>query len=263
MLDLTIVIIVHNERDFLIRCLESIYSQRTKLSFNTILVDNGSQDGAVDAAKERFPEINLIRNTKNRGVAFARNQGIVNAQGRYILLLDADTLVLPQAIDKLVEFMESHKDIGLLGPKLVDARGNLQFSCRRYHTILIPLLRRLSFLPFIVRSALFKRYHMQDWNHSEVKEVEHIIGACQLIRQDAQRKVGLLDNRMFYGWEDTDYCIRMCKNGYKIFYYPDASVIHFEQRITNKRIFSRLFLENFKSMVYFFIKYPMGIMGRY
>lgn len=261
--DLTIVIITWNEKYFIVPCLESIYNNMSNLSFNIILIDNDSQDATIDIVKERFPNINLIKNDKNRGVAFARNQGMREAAGRYILLLDADTLVLPGALDKMAEFMDENQDIGILGPKLIDANANPQFSCRRYHTIFTPLVRRLSFLPFAAQSQILKRYFMQDWDHGEPREVEHIIGACQLIRQEAYLRVGPLDNRMFYGWEDTDYCVRMNRSGYKIFYYPHVSIIHFEQKLTHRKILSRLMLENVKSMFLFFIKYPTGIIGRY
>ncbi len=263
MLDLTIVIITWNEKDFIFSCLESIYNNMPNLSFDIVLVDNDSRDGINDLVKKRFPKIKLVENSRNMGVAFARNQGIAQASGRYILLLDADTVVLPAAIDKMVEFMDRHEDIGILGPKLVDAKGNLQFSCRRYHTALTSLLRRLSFLPFIAASPILRKYYMQDWNHQEPRDVEHIIGACQVIRAKAQSEVGFLDNRMFYGWEDTDYCVRMHRAGYKVFYYPYVSIIHFEKKLSHGRIFSRLLFENIKSMLIFFIKYPAGIVGSY
>jgi len=261
--DLTIVIITWNEKDFIVPCLESIYRNISYLSFNVILVDNGSQDGKTDIAKDRFPDINLIKNDKNMGVAFARNQGMAKAVGRYILLLDTDTLALPGALEEMVKFMDRHEDIGILGPKLTDANGNLQFSCRRYHTALTSLLRRLSFLSFIAASPILKKYYMQDWNHQEPRDVEHIIGACQLIRVKAQVEVGSLDNRMFYGWEDTDYCVRMHRAGYKVFYYPYVSIIHFEKKLSHGKIFSKLLFENIKSMLLFFIKYPTGIIGKY
>lgn len=261
--DLTIVIITWNEKDFIIPCLESIYNNLSNLSFNIILNDNGSQDGTIDLIKDRFPNIDLTKNDRNMGVAFARNHGIAKATGRYILLLDADALILPGAIEKMVEFMDRHQNIGILGPKLTDVNGNLQFSCRRYHTILTSLLRRLSFLPFIAGSLILKRYYMQDWDHREPQDVEHVIGACQLIRAKAQASVGLLDCRMFYGWEDTDYCVRMHRAGYEVFYYPYASIIHFEKKLSHGKIFNRLLFENIKSMLIFFIKYPTGIIGRY
>lgn len=261
--DLTIIIITWNEKGFIIPCLESIYRNTSNLSFNIILVDNGSKDGTPDIVKDRFPDINLIKNDKNMGVAFARNQGIIKASGRYILLLDADTSVLPGVIDKMVEFMDRHEDIGILGAKLIDPNGNLQFSCRRYHNGLTSLMRRLSFMPFIAGSPLLKKYYMQDWDHRQPRDVEHIIGACQLIRAKAQAEVGFLDSRMFYGWEDTDYCIRMHRAGYRVFYYPCVSIIHFEKKLSYGRIFNRLLFENIKSMLFFFVKYPAGIIGKY
>ena len=104
---------------------------------------------------------------------------------------------------------------------------------------------------------------MQDWNHQEAREVQHIIGACQLIRAKAQAAIGLLDSRMFYGWEDTDYCIRMRRAGYKIFYYPYVSIIHFEKNLSHGKVFNRFLYENIKSMLIFFIKYPTGVIGKY
>lgn len=263
MTKVSVVLVVWREKDFILSSLESIFKNKCVFPFEVILVMNSAVTDIAQAVKQRFPDVKIIQNLKNMGVAYARNQGIASAVGSYILLLDADAVLFEGALERMVRFMDDHPEVGLLGPKLVDVNGKLQFSCRRDHTLLTPLLRRLSFFGPVVRSRAFKEFHMKEWAHDQSRAVEQVIGACQFIRSSAQKEVGVLDNRMFYGWEDSDYCVRMRRRGYQVVYFPGAVVTHFEQRLTNKNLFSRLGFENIKSMALFFLKYPRAIVGIY
>lgn len=262
-MDLRIVIATLNSEHLIKECLISIYAGTLSTKFEIVVIDNASIDNTVAMIKSDFPEVLLVQNKKNRGVAPARNQGLKSVSTKYVLLLDADTTVKSRTLDNLVQFMANNPQVGISGPKLVSPNGELQYTCRKFHNILIPFLRRLTFLNFIGSSKQLKRFMMQDWDHSTPRKVDHVIGACQIVRKELIDKIGLLDNRMFYGWEDTDYCVRAKKVGYETWYLPQATVVHHEQRITKKKLFTRLTIENFKSMVLFFMKYPSGIFGKF
>ena len=262
-MDIRIVIACLNSEHLLRECLSSIYRNTLRTEFEIIVVDNASIDDTVTMVETIFPEVKLIKNNKNNGVAPARNQGLKSVSANYALLLDADTTIEKQAIDNLVQFMDGNPQIGVCGPKLISPTGELQYSCRRSHNILIPFLRRSTFLSFVGSCRQLKNFLMQDWDHARPRKVDHVIGACQIIRQELISRIGLLDNRMFYGWEDTDYCVRAKKAGYETWYFPQATVVHHEQRITKKKLFSRLTFENFKSMALFFLKYPSIIYGKF
>lgn len=262
-MDVRIVIATRNSERLLEACLESIYQNTFETKFEIVVIDNASTDQTVSTVKEKFPDVKIICNEKNRGVAPARNQGLIANSARYVLILDVDTIIRDQALKKMIEFMDTNPHVGICGPKLVSINGELQLTCRRFHNILIPFFRRLTFLNAVTSSRLLKNFLMEDWDHATSRQVDHVIGACQMIRNELIDQIGLLDNRMFYGWEDTDYCVRAKKACFETWYVPSAIVVHHEQRITKKKIFNRLTFENFKSMILFFLKYPSGILGKY
>jgi N-acetylglucosaminyl-diphospho-decaprenol L-rhamnosyltransferase len=263
MLDLSITIISWKAKDLLHSCLQSIYQNTEGISMEIIVVDNGSFDGSSEMVEEKFPGVLLIKNEGNRGVAPARNQALARTKGRYVLILDVDTEITAGALTAMIDFMDCTPEVGLVGPKLVDTDRKLRLSCRKFHTIFTPFLRRFSNLPLVARSRMLREYQMEGWDHITPAKVDHVIGACQMIRRKALDVVGYLDDKMFYGWEDTDYCLRMWRKGYSVYYYPYSVVIHHEQRITKEQFISRITLEHIKSMIRFFSKYPTGIWGKY
>jgi hypothetical protein len=255
MLDLSIVIISWKMRQMLHDLLCSIKQHTAGISYEVIVVDNNSQDGTAEMVRTKFPEAALIENPVNRGVAPSRNQGLRRARGRYVLILDADMLIVENAFKEMIAFMDRTPEAGICGCKLISPDNTVQPSARRYPSPLAFLLRRLAFLPFARNSAVLQYHEMLDWDRTDTRDVDYVIGACQLIRREALEKVGYLDENIFYGPEDIDYCIRMYRNGWKVYYYPYVKIVHYEQRITKKRVFSRISLLHLLGIAYLFRKY--------
>jgi GT2 family glycosyltransferase len=252
--ELSIVILTWNSEHLLGKCLSSIRENTTTVDHEIIIVDNNSTDGTRTLLKSVDPEgsYNVILNRQNRGVGPARNQGIELATGKYILILDVDTIVTSGAIDELTDYLEQNARCGLVAPKLTDMEGNLQLTCRKFPTLGGKFLRRI---PFKWAQRLLKNEEMRDWDHASPRKVDYVIGACQLIRKSVIEKVGLLDENIFYGPEDIDFCLRVWQAGYEVVYNPEAVIIHDEQRITKRQLFSNITWEHAKGLAYFFWKH--------
>jgi exopolysaccharide biosynthesis polyprenyl glycosylphosphotransferase len=252
--DVSIAIITWNSRQHLQDCLESIYAGAKQATFEIIVVDNGSRDGTVEMLRRRFSKVRLFENARNRGVAPARNQAIQAATGDFVLILDVDSRLSPGAVDDLVAFARRTPEAGIVGPKLIDAQGKLQLTCRRFPTVLTTLLRRLQFIPIFRNHRLLREQAMADWDHNSIREVDYVLGACQLIRRDLLQDVGLLDENIFYGPQDADFCLRAQSHGWKIFYYPHAVIVHHKPR-RSANFLRALSWKNFWAIFYFFQKH--------
>lgn len=246
----SVIILAWNSARKIEACLASLPAGLT-VSHEVIVVDNGSRDRTVAVLRNRYPQVRIIANRKNRGVAPARNQGIRYAQGEYILILDDDTIVHPGALDRLVQLLDARPEVGLCGPKLVDAEGQLCLSCRLFPTLLDKLGRRF---PSALTHRAARRAELADWAHDTLRPVDYVIGACQLIRRRALDEVGLLDERIFYGPEDVDLCLRMRQAGWQVVYQPAAVVTHAEQRIA-RSAFSRIGWKHLRGLAYYFWKH--------
>jgi hypothetical protein len=253
--DLSIILISWKMKDFLRVCLTSIIKYTTGISYEIILIDNFSEDGTIEMVENIFPTVCMIKNTKNRGVAPARNQGLKIAKGKYILILDADMELVENTILKLYQFMEANPVCGMVGAKLVDSNKDTQYSCKRFPSIIALISRRLEYFKFIKKSKMLNYHLMKEWDHNSIREVDYLIGACQFFRSEIKDKIGLYDDNIFYGPEDIDYCLRIWKAGWKIFYYPFTKIIHYEQRITKRNPFSIISLKHILGIIYIYIKY--------
>lgn len=249
---LSIVLLTWNSKSFIQDCLDSLLSQIPS-DGEIIIIDNGSTDGSKELIRQQYPDALLIENDENRGVGPARNQGLRIAKGEYILVLDIDTIVQPGGIQALVQGMEEHQEVGLSGAKLVGPDGELQYTCRNFPTVWSKLYRQLS-------SSLQDRFladeELRDWDHSIPRYVGYVIGACQMIRRRAMEEVGFYDERIFYGPEDVDYCLRMWQSGWRVLYNPEVVIVHLERRITRKRAWRNpLFIVHLKGLVWYFWKH--------
>ncbi|MCE5216917.1 glycosyltransferase family 2 protein [bacterium] len=235
-MDLTVCIVSWNVREDLSRCLDSLRAGVGGLAHEIIVVDNASTDGSLDMVGERYPEVLIVRNDTNAGFAAANVQGMASAHGRYVLLLNPDTLVPPGALAELVAFADAHSTAGVIGPKLVYGDGRLQYSCRCFPTISAALFRNTWLGALFPRARASSCYLMEDWAHDEVRPVDWVSGACMMIRREALEQVGTLDTSFYWGSEDVDYCWRMHKTGWDVLYTPTPVITHFVGRSTDQAV---------------------------
>ncbi|MDZ7372537.1 MAG: glycosyltransferase [candidate division KSB1 bacterium] len=227
--DLSVIIVSYNVRDFLEQCLLSLRSALQGIPHEIWVVDNASRDGSQGMVHRRFPEVKLIENAENAGFARANNQALRHAAGRFICLLNPDTLVKKDTFQRLLEFMDEHPEAGMVGCKILNPDGSLQLACRRsYPTPWVAFTRLVGLSYLFPRSRLFGRYNLTYLSPDEVHEVEAISGSFMLFRREALEQVGLLDEAFFMYGEDLDFCYRFRAAGWKIYYVPTTQVVHFK-----------------------------------
>jgi GT2 family glycosyltransferase len=230
MLDLTIGFLTCRSRDLLDQALGSCYSSTKSISFEIVVVDNASGDGTIEMVQEKYPDVRVIANEQNVGVAPARNQLIRAARGRYLAFLDVDTLVLPGAMETLVDVMNRNPDVGLSAPKLLYGDRSLQLSCRRFPGPMNVLIEGTFLSRYFPNSRLVRDVRMLDFDHNHIREVDCVYGAAMVIRLSGVEKIGMFDERYVFQYEDYDYCFKVRRAGMKVLYIPDAEIIHFYER---------------------------------
>ena len=213
-MDLTIIIVSWNTSGLLSQCLSSIYETGSRFAFDVIVVDNGSTDDSVSMVEMRFPAVKLIRNDRNQGFARANNQGLEIGNSRYFMLLNSDTIVLPGAIDTLMEMADQNPHVGVVGPKLLNMDGSLQKSWASFP----------SFLSEVLGQNFRNRTPVP--NIPNTFDVDWIMGACMLVRSEVLRSVGKLDEDYFFYSEETDWCFRIKKQNWKIWYTTNTAIYH-------------------------------------
>jgi hypothetical protein len=222
---LSIVIVNLNTKDLTIGCLHSIQKESKNLSYEVLLTDNGSNDGSVEALKKLKNEpywrnrLTLIFNNDNTGYARANNQGIKKAVGKYILLLNNDTIVHKDALQNLIGFADQNPDAGVVGSRLLNIDGSLQSSCYHFPTITNAIKEYL-----FGQKGLFEKFAPKG---ADPIIVDSVVGAAFLITPRARKLVGVLDERYFAYFEDIDYCRQVFKNGLKVYYLPKSVITHY------------------------------------
>jgi len=228
-IDVSVVIVSWNTRDVLRDCLQSIREKAGRVTYEVIVIDNHSADGSADMVAEEFPGFLLIRNQTNSGFASANNQGIAISQGRYVLLLNPDTLIRGAAIAKAVHFADAHRDAAVVGCRTYGGSGCMQYNCYLYPDLLNILLSlshlqmKFWYHPFLGRSRLGW------WDYDSPRQVEAVAGCFMLVRRTAIEQVGPMNDQYFMYSEDTEWCWRFKRAGWKIMYTPDAVITHFGQ----------------------------------
>jgi GT2 family glycosyltransferase len=227
-IDISVIILNFNTRDLTSVCIERL--QKSALgtySMEIILCDNASSDGTVETVNKRFPDVISIENGKNLGFAAGNNPGIKRAKGRYILLLNSDTEVEPNAIAGMIAFMDSHAQAGAATCKLVLPNGAMDPACHRgFPTPWTSFTYLIKLEKLFPASTLFGEYHQGYKNLSTVHEVDCISGAFFLVRKEVIEKVGLLDEDFFMYAEDIDWAYRIKKAGWQVWFNPRVSVLH-------------------------------------
>jgi len=257
-MDASIIIVSYNSASFLEKCIESIINFQNYLDIEVIVVDNASTDGSVELIKSNFTIVKLIRNDQNFGFAKGNNIGISAAKGEYVLFLNPDTILCQDTLSKMVNFMKNTPDAGALGPKLIYPNGSLQLSCRHFYNLRTIFLRRTILGKIFPNSRLLRYHLMSDWDHNTTQEVDWVLGACLMVPRKVFEKVGYFDERYKMYFEDVDLCYRIKKAGYKVYYYPEATVIHNHQRESTKK-FSMKTIWHIQSAIRFFNKFGWKI----
>lgn len=226
--DVSVSIVNLNACQLLRDCLHSLFDSTRGNALEVIVVDNGSRDDSLRMLAEEFPQVRRVVNQRNEGYTRPTNQGLRLGQGRFLLLLNPDTVVLPGAIDRLVEFMESHPEAGICGPKVLNRDGSLQRPCRRGEPrpwAVISYFTGLSRL--FPKSRLFGGYLLNYLPEDEIAQVDGVSGSCMLVRRAVVEAIGYLDERFFAYQEDADICHRARRAGWKVYYVPAAQIVHY------------------------------------
>lgn len=224
-MDLSIVIVNWNTRTMLRNCLDSVPHDQPGFSIETIVIDNASSDGSSAMVTSDFPGVRLIQNTDNLGFATATNQGLRIAKGRYLLLLNSDTLVHGNVMQDSVRYMDAHPDTGMMGCKVLNEDGSTQMTCSRFPSFVNLILQTLG-LNRLQGPSWLRRYQMLDWDRDDEREVEVISGCYLMVRKETLEQVGLLDESFFLYGEETDWCRRCDRHGWKLSFAPVGCITH-------------------------------------
>lgn len=227
-MDLSIVIVNWNTKGLLVDCLNSIIASKPGMNYEVVVVDNGSEDGSVEAISKFKNNLKLtvIENKTNEGYSKANNKGIKLAAGDYIFLLNTDTKVLDKAIDKLFDFAKSHPDAGVVGARLLNSDGSLQPSCFKLPTLVGAVKEywfgiKGSYGPYVPKG-------------DDPVNVDAAVGAAFLITPEARKRAGILNEKYFFFFEDLDYCRKVKSAGLAVYYLPEAKIIHFHGSTVRK-----------------------------
>lgn len=251
--DLSVVIVNWNTQDELEACLRSVEAQNFA-RLEIIVVDNYSPDGSAQMVRDQFTGVHLIENDRNLGFAKAANQGIAASRGRYVMLLNPDSEVNPGALTALVRFGDENSDIGIIGPRILNPDGSLQFSCRSFPTLMAGVFRNTILTRFFPKNAYLLEYLMVDCDHNVQRDVDWVSGAAVVIRRELLEDVGSLDERFYMYCEDVDLAYRARAKGWRVTYFPGAEVIHAIGKGSSKNA-NRMIVEHHRSMWRFFRKH--------
>ncbi|PIQ96961.1 MAG: hypothetical protein COV67_06765 [Nitrospinae bacterium CG11_big_fil_rev_8_21_14_0_20_56_8] len=248
-LDLSIIIVSFNTRDILIQCVESVTTQGPDPAREAWVVDNGSDDGSAEAVRQRFPGVHRIENRENRGFSAALNQAIPQCRGKYLLFLNSDTRVPEGSLLGMIRFLNVHPEYSILSPQILDER-NRPCPMRLWEDC-----PRDAWLKIL---GLYDSERERDRMPSDAspREVEAVGGSCMMVRRDLLERIGILDEGHFLYNEEDDLCRRARKAGFKICYFPEASIVHLLGRSTHQpEARERVILETYRSNLYFYSKY--------
>lgn len=257
---LSIIIVNYNMGALVKACVESLLKLSLPKDSEIIVVDNDSHDNSVSLLRSDFPEITVIDNRVNVGLAAGVNRGVAEAKGQYYLILNPDIVALPGSVKTLVDYMEKHVDVGVAGAQLLSPNGKVQYSCFRFYRPQTILYRRTRWGKTPAGKEEISRFLMKDFDRRQARAVPWIMGACMMARASAVRRVGGMDERFFLYFEDVDWCRRFWNSKWKVMYIPAAQFSHFHQRSSEggsplRLLTSRPVREHIKSAIKYFWKY--------
>jgi len=254
---LSILIVNWNTRDFLDACLHSLMRDIVGKKAEIIVVDNASTDGSADMVRDKYPSVKLIQNETNVGYARGNNQAMKLASHEYYLLLNPDTEVTEFALERLLDFMISYPGVGAAGCRLIHPNGVVQRSVRTFPTPDVILFEALGLSKLFPRHRWFGKYRMGWWNYADLREVDQPMGSCLILRRKAIEEVGGMDEEFPIFFNDVDLCYRLKRAGWRIYFVPDATVIHHGGRSTSQ-VRREMIIESHRSLLRFYEKHYRG-----
>jgi GT2 family glycosyltransferase len=249
---LSIIIVNFETPDYTIECIRSIIANPSGDEFEIIVIDNGSRDKSLGMIREAFPEVICIETGTNLGFSKANNLGIHNSHGDFILLLNSDTKITGDILQAMLDYLEFHPEIGILGPRQVDGEGNFTPSCDHFPTFFSEICRKIVHYRLSLNDYRLRDY--MDEQHSNRSAVDWVSGSCLMVRRSALLDAGLLDEQFFMYFEDIDFSRRVQKSGWKIEYFPSQTIVHYGGQSARLNILN-VMVENRKSQLYFSRKY--------
>ena len=252
-LELSVTICSWNTLEDLRACLASLAALKDEASFEVIVVDNASSDGSADMVEREFPWVVLYRMTTNLGFTGGQNHALERRSAPHAFLLNSDTVVHPGALRKLLDYHADHPEAGIVGPKLLNPDGTLQYSCRRFPSPWAALFRNTFLGRLFPNNRFTREYLMLDESHDEPKTVDWVSGASMFASKEFMDKAGLLDPEFFMFSEDVDWCWRCWQNGFKVVYLPSSVITHAIGKSTSKAA-NAMIIRFHKSMFRFYLK---------
>jgi len=236
--DLSIIIVSWNVADLLRDCLRSIDENRGELDLEVIVVDGDSHDNSVAMVQNEFPWVDLLACDENVGFPHGNNLGLERANGRYILLLNPDTVILDDALSKMMVYMGENPEVGVLGGQLLNGDGTVQSSRRRFPTLATAFFES-TWLETIAPREVHEKYYAQDLPDDAINDVDWVVGACMLSPRQVVAEVGGLDEAYFMYSEELDWCRRIKDSGWRVVYYPEAQIIHYVGQSSDQAVVAR------------------------
>lgn len=257
---LSIVIVHYRAPNDLEVCLRSLAEARIAVPHEVCIIDNRSEDGAVEMVRRRFPTVKIIVNQENVGFGRAINQAFRQTSGGYVLVLNPDIIVRPGAIERLCRYLDAQATVALCAPKLLNPDGTLQYSCRTDYTLGVYLFRRTPLGGWFPGHRILRDHLMRGWNHETVRDVDWVLGAAFMLRRTAFSADGVMDERFFLYFEDVDLCVRLRRAGWRVVYLPESVMVHAHQRASAGGLLARARREHLKSWLKF--EWKHRIVGR-
>lgn len=235
-MDVSIIVVNYNTKKLTLECIQSIYQSELSCQYEIILVDNNSTDRTVDAVATEFPDVKVVANKENVGFSKANNQAINWSKGRYILLLNSDTIVNSGTIDIISRFMDENMEAGATGCKVLLPDGRLDQACHRgFPTPAASFYYLTGLDKKYPNNPRYNGYHLSHLNLDEIHEIDCLVGAFMMVRREAIEQVGLLDETYFMYGEDIDWCYRIKQAGWQIYYNPMTEIIHYKGASSRKK----------------------------
>jgi GT2 family glycosyltransferase len=252
--DLSVAIVNTNNRAYLGRCLGTLRPE-PGLALEIFVVDNASTDGSAELVRDEFPDVLLIENDERQGLSASLNRALERATGRYVMILNEDTEVLPGCLSALVAFMDQTPAAGACGPKLLNPDGSLQRTANRFPTFAYGIFEALSLNRLIPENPVQRHNIYADWDRNSLREVDAVSGAALLVRRAALAEAGLPDPHFFIYSEELDWCYRIHQKGWKIVYVPGAQLIHYGGQSTAVRAPAKFHQIYWDSFLYYYRKH--------